>query len=203
MTTTGVTTIRALRSARVRILASIVLLLAASTLGSVIAIRQILLLRLDDRIQSDLTQETREFRRLVGGRDPTTGRPFGTNVKAIFDTFLRRNLPPEGEVLLTFIGRRPYQSGGNREFPLDELTPRYSEWTSLRRSEQGQLETSAGEARYIVVPIVLDGGVRGTFVVVNFTRGERREVDESVRVAAGVSIAVLLLASLAGWKSVV
>ena len=70
---TGVGTIRALRSARVRILASIVLLLAASTLGSVIAIRQILLLRLDDRIESELRQETREFRQLVGGRDPATG----------------------------------------------------------------------------------------------------------------------------------
>jgi len=196
---TGVGTIRALRSARVRILASIVLLLAASTVGSVIAIRQILLLRLDDRVESELTQETSEFRKLVSGRDPTTGRPFGTDVKAIFDTFQGRNIPPEGEVLLTFIGRRPYQSTGAREHPVDELTPRYAEWSSLRRSEQGTTETSAGEVRYIVVPIVLGDRLRGTFVVLNFTRGERREVDESVRVAAGVSIAVLLLASLAGW----
>ena len=197
--TTGVGTIRALRSARVRILASIVLLLAASTLGSVIAIRQILLVRLDDRIESGLTQETSEFRRLVGGSDPATGRPFGTDVKAIFDTYLRRNVPGEGEVLLTFLGRRPYQSSGGRDFPVGELTSRYSEWTSLRRSDQGTTETSAGDVRYIVVPIVLGRRARGAFVVLNFTRGERGEVDDSTQVAAGVSIAVLLLASLAGW----
>jgi len=183
----------------VRILASIVLLLAASTLGSVIAVRQVLLLRLDDRIESSLVQETSEFRKLVGGRNPTTGQPFGTDVKAVFDTFLGRNTPGEGEVLLTFIGRRPYQSGGSRDYPVDEVTDLYSEWTGLRRSEQGSAETSGGEVRYIVVPITLDRRVRGTFVVLNFTRGERGEVDDSVRVAAGVSIAVLLLASLAGW----
>jgi len=183
----------------VRILASIVLLLAASTLGSVIAIREILLLRLDDRIDSALVQETSEFRRLVGGSDPTTGQPFGADVKAIFDTYLSRNVPGEGEVLLTFVGRRPYQSSGDRDFPVDELTSRYAEWTSLRRSDQGTAETSAGEVRYIVVPIVLGQRLRGAFVVLNFTRGERGEVDESVQVAAGVSIAVLLLASLAGW----
>jgi len=139
-------TIRALRSARVRILASIVLLVAASTLGSVIAIRQILLIRLDDRIESGLVQETSEFRELVGGRDPTTGRPFGTDVQAIFDTYLRRNVPGEGEVLLTFIGRRPYKYTPRRDYPVQELTSRYSAWTSLRRSEQGTTETSPWRA---------------------------------------------------------
>ena len=56
------------RSARARILASYLILLAFSTLASVAAIRQILLVRLDDRIDEALVQEGAEFRRLPPAR---------------------------------------------------------------------------------------------------------------------------------------
>ena len=195
----AVMTISALRSARVRILASIVGLLLVSTVASVLIVREILLVRLDDRIQAGLVQESREFRSLVGGRDPATGRRFGTDLEAIYSTFLRRNLPPRGEVLLTFVGDRPYRSTGGRSFPLDELASSYEDWTGTKRSVQGERETSAGNARFLAVPVVLGSRRRGTFVVLNFTRAERAEVGGSVRIIALVNLSVLLLASLAGW----
>ena len=40
---------------------------------------------------------------LAAGNDPATGRPFGNDVAAIFDTFLRRNVPEEGDAFFTFV----------------------------------------------------------------------------------------------------
>src|SRR5688500_2501065 len=79
--------------ARTRILAGLALLLAASTVASLLLLRDILLSRLDEEIDTTLTQEIAEFRRLAGGNDPRTGRPFGTVLRAVFDVFFQRNVP--------------------------------------------------------------------------------------------------------------
>jgi signal transduction histidine kinase len=183
----------------VRILASMVILLAASTVASVVLIRQIQLVRLSDEVEEGLTQEASEFRRLVNGRDPQTGRPFGTDVQAIFDTYLRRNVPGDEEVLVTFIEDRPYKTSGQRDFPIEELRSQYARWTSRSESEQGETDTSAGGVRHLALPIRLGGETRGTFVVLEFTRHERTEVTEGIQVVLIVSLSVLLLASLAAW----
>jgi two-component system, OmpR family, sensor kinase len=176
-----------------------ILLLTASTVTSVVLITEIQLVRLNDEVEEGLTQEASEFRQLVGGRDPRTGEPFGGDVEAIFDTYLQRNVPGDEEVLLTFAGDRAYKSSGERDYPIDELRPLYDRWTSLTESEQGEADTSAGGIRYLAVPIVRDGRQRGTFVVLEFTRDERDEVMAGIRVVLLVSLAVLLIASLAAW----
>ncbi len=47
-------------------------------------------------------------------------------------------------MLLTFSGRMPYKSSGEREYPIEELEPLHRRWTSLTESEQGEADTSAG-----------------------------------------------------------
>ncbi len=66
---------------RTRILASYVILLAIAAFASVLAVRQVLLVRLDDRVEENLQQEVEEFRALAGGIDPRTGEPFGDDVQ--------------------------------------------------------------------------------------------------------------------------
>ncbi len=176
-----------------------IVLLAASTITAVVLISEIQLVRLNDEVEEGLTQEASEFRRLVDGRNPSTGQPFGGDVAAIFDTYLRRNVPGDEEVLLTFVSNRAYKSSGERDYPIDELRPLHRRWTSLTESEQGEADTSAGGVRYLAVPIVLDGRTRGAFVVLEFTRDERDEVMAGIRVVLLVSLAVLLLASFAAW----
>lgn len=62
--------------------------------------RQVLLVRLDERIDAELRQEIEELTRLADGDDPATGEPFQDDVYAIFDTFLRRNVPSRNETFL-------------------------------------------------------------------------------------------------------
>ncbi len=189
------------RSARARILASYLILLAFSTLASVAAIRQILLVRLDARVDEALVQEAEEFRRLAGGSDPLTGEPFGTNVRRIFDVYLARNVPSEGEALITLIDGRPYRTArAERASYALETDPRLlARWRGLDRSVSGAVDTPAGPARYIAVPVRASRGTVGAFVVAEFLEGEREEVAEAVQIAGGAGIGVLVLASVLAY----
>ena len=84
-------------SARTRIVLTIALLLTFSAAVSTLALRQILLARVDDRIEAGLAQEVSEFRRLAAQTELT-------DVQRLFDQFLSRDIPDEGEASFTFVG---------------------------------------------------------------------------------------------------
>jgi two-component system OmpR family sensor kinase len=178
-----------------------VALMAFSTVASVVFVREILLLRLDQEINNQFAQEVREFRTLLEGNDPRTGEPFGSDLKAIFDVYFSRNIPDEGETLLSFAGGRLYKwkRAHDAGYPLDELPAATDRWASLRKPNRGELTTPDGVVRYLAVPVKAKNRVRGTFVVANFPAFEQQEVDDAVRVAAGVTVSVLFIASLLAW----
>lgn len=190
--------IRPLGSTRSRILGSYVVLLLFATVGSLVAIRGLLLARVDDRVQETLLQETDEFQRLVGGSNPRTGEPFGSDLKAIFDTFLSRNVPAEGEQILTFLDGEPYESVSTRgtNYLLDSDPGLAGRWTKLTEPAYGEIDTPAGTAQYTVLPVRLEGDVEGQFAVANLVEGEREEVEEAVQIVGGVAVAVLAVGSL-------
>jgi signal transduction histidine kinase len=185
---------RLLAGARTRVLLAFVVLLALSTVASTLALRQILLARAGERVEDALVQEVDEFRRLVRlGEDPRTGEPFGTDIEALFEVFLARNVPHEGEVNLTFVGDRLLKA--------TDATPR-PELIALGSADaarRGEVQTPEGEYRYLAVSVEIDGRRRGAFVVAIDLEQERQEVGEAVQVAAGVSLAVLLIASALAW----
>jgi hypothetical protein len=77
---------------RIRLVWWFVEVLALATIGSVVVVRQVLVQRLDARIEAELVQVD-EVRRLAEGNDPETGQPSGTSVDRIFEVFLERNIP--------------------------------------------------------------------------------------------------------------
>jgi two-component system OmpR family sensor kinase len=188
-----------LRGARTRILAAFVILMAFSTLLSVLAIRQLLIVRTADRVDAALIQEVNEFRTLVRGINPGDGKPFAGRLHLIFDTYFNRNVPAAGETLIAYLDGRRYDdksSGQGGTFPIDEYD---AQWANLPRPERGTIETSMGSIRYMAVPINGARGLRGVFVVAASLSSERREVDEAVRLAALVLLSVLLIASTLAW----
>jgi two-component system OmpR family sensor kinase len=183
--------------ARTRVLLAFVVLLALSTVASTFALRQILLARAGERVEQALVQEVDEFRQLVRhGVNPRTGEPFGGDIKALFDVFLQRNTPGEGEAIFTFLDGRPYTS---TEEPSRPLRDRVLEVGAATRDDRGEVETPEGTVRYLAVPVEVGQRRRGEFVVAVNLGQERAEVREAVQVAAGVSLAVLLIASALAW----
>lgn len=193
-----------LRGTRTRVLLGFVVLLALSTVSSLVLVRQILVVRLHDEISNELAQETQEFRRLASGNDPRTGQPFGTDVRAIFDVYFDRNVPSEGEALVALLNGHTYKSsyGSDAGYRLNRRPGLIDRLSELERPERGMLHYPGGEARYLAIPLTISGETnppRGTFVVANFPAFERQEVDDAVRVATFVSAAVFVVGSIVAW----
>jgi two-component system OmpR family sensor kinase len=191
---------RIFASARARILASYLVLLLFSTVVSIVALREVLLARAGERVDDALVQETEEFRTLARlGRDPRTGKPFGSDVRAIFRVFLDRNVPGEGEAFYTYVDGELHDyrfAPGLRELRIPEIDA-LALSTSVQRGE-AELD-DGGRFRYLVAPVETGGRSRGVFAVAIDLSSELDEVNDALRIAAGVSIGVLILASLLAW----
>jgi two-component system, OmpR family, sensor kinase len=186
---------------RARILFWYVLLLAAATVASVLVVRQVLLARLDERIDSDLAQETQELRRLSAGNDPETGQPFGNDVGRILEVFLERNVPSRNEAHLTFLDGQPYlRSRAVAPYQLDQDADLTAELGTVPDTRWGTEETPAGPVRYVAVPLRVGEETRGVFVAATFRDLEAREVTPAVEAAAGVGLVVLLLGTILAWR---
>ena len=189
---------RLVAGARTRVLLAFVVLLALSTVASTVALRQILLARAGERVERALLQEIDEFRALVrDGQNPLTGRPFGDDLASLFDVFRTRNVPSEGEAVFSFLDGRLYR--GTEELLPGPVRDRVLALAAVRRTERGQVDTGNGEVRYIAVPVEIRNRPRGAFVVTVDLGQERAEVAEAAQIAAGVSLAVLLIASVLAW----
>jgi signal transduction histidine kinase len=195
----------ATRSARARILASYIILLALSAVVLTVALRQILIIRVDARTQAALQQEVLEFDRLLAdGRDPETGQPFGS-LRSVFDVYFARNVPSHEEALLAFWDGALYRSNLSR-FPVTELPPAVlSDWEAFSSrlpatdaGISGRFQTERGEARFQASRLWF-GGNPGAFVVAILPAGELAGVAELQTYGIFASLAVLLVASLLAW----
>jgi len=190
-------------SLRARILAWFIGVLALTTISLVVVTYEVLLFRLDQRIDSDLDQERRELERLATqGVDPDTGRRFVT-AKRVFEVYFQRSVPSRNEVLITFLDGEPHLfSPQNAPYRLD-TNPEYVRlWAAapLGESERGGLSTPAGRVEYLAVPVSAAVGPSGVFVTAIFRDRAKSEADSAVLAAGGVGIAVLLLGSLLAWR---
>jgi two-component system OmpR family sensor kinase len=191
---------------RLRIVWSFILILALATAGSIILVREVLLQRLDARIDSELVQEVDEVRRLAEGNDPETGEPFGERVDRIFEVFVERNIPARHEMLVTFVaGRLHLHSPIVEPSPLDEVRVPYAlhedpqlqaMWANLSEPDRGRAETSAGTVEYLAVPILVGGDPRGVFVVASFRDLQRADTDAAAVAATTVGLVMLVIGSV-------
>jgi two-component system OmpR family sensor kinase len=189
-------------SLRMRVLAFFVGLLALATLSSVLVTRQVLLSRLDQRIDAELVQESRELRQLASrGIDPETRERFGSDVRRIFEVYLERNVPSPNEALITFVDGRPFlRSAQVVPYRLDRDQALVARWGSAARPHRGRVQTPAGPVEFVAVPLRSGGSTQGVFVAAVFRDLEQQEADAAVRAATVVGLAVLLLGSLLAWR---
>jgi signal transduction histidine kinase len=176
-------------------------LLAVAVVASVLVARQVVLDRLDERIDAELAQEVSELERLAPGRDPETGRPFGGDVRRIFEVFLMRNIPSRHEAILTLVDGRLFRFAPPRpDYRLDLDVRLIERWGRLQRTEGGEISTRAGRVKYLAVPVIRNGSENGVFVVASFRDREEDELDAAIAALAGVGFAILLIGSVLAWR---
>jgi two-component system, OmpR family, sensor kinase len=204
---------------RIRILAWYVVLLSLATAVTIGVERNALLNRLDQRVQAELEQELDEFYRLIGGEapdgsclgirlpdgtcevglNPETGEPFGSDMAAAFDVFLRRSIPGEHETMVTFLdGRLHADSIERRPVELRELPAFTEAAATVTERKQADLDTEVGLIRYLAAPV---GPPEATavFVVAQFLEPQLAEVRASLRIAAVANLIVLGMASVLAY----
>lgn len=185
-------------SVRTRMVWWFVLLLAAATLGSVLVVRQVLIQRLDARVDAELSQEVAEIRLLADGIDPATGQPFGPRVARIFEVFLDRNVPARSEVMLTFVGGGLEQERMAAQVPFraSEDPVLVERWASVTATDRGRVQTTAGTLEYLAVPFLSGGEPVGVFVVGIFRDLEAADTDAATIAAGVVGLVAVLFGSL-------
>jgi signal transduction histidine kinase len=192
-------------SARLRILGWQLLLVALALAGSVLAAREVLLARADERVDQGLAKEVSELRRFVEKNvDPSTRRSQFTDVRALLEAHLERAIPDRNQTMLALVDGKPVFRGAETPpYRLDTDPAAVAAFVSSAasgRPSYGWVGTPAGEVRYVAVPVSTQGRPeRGIFVSAVFVDRERAEVDAVVRVLSVVGFGALAVAGAAGW----
>jgi two-component system, OmpR family, sensor kinase len=187
-----------LGSMRVRILAAVLILMAASSVASDIVLRESLTDRLIDEITSELRAEVEEFELLADGLDPRTGQPFGDDVKAIFEIYFAREVADEGETLLSFVDGRLFRTeSADEAVPVEQIQEAVDYWLSLTERTEGSLLTAAGPAQYVALPFEVSGR-SGLFVAANFPGEQQARIDDAMFRQAVTQLVMIVIASLVG-----
>ncbi|WP_101832881.1 sensor histidine kinase [Frankia canadensis] len=192
-------------SARLRILGWQLLLVALALGGSVLAARQVLMARVDERVDQGLAKEVSELRRFVDKSvDPATRRSQFPDVRALLKAHLERAIPDRNQTMLALVDGVPaYRSAETPPYRLDTdraATAAFVSSVAGGQPHYGRVGTSAGDVRYVAVPVSVRGhSERGVFVSAVFVDRERAEVDEVARVLGIVGFGALAVAGAAGW----
>jgi signal transduction histidine kinase len=188
-------------SLRTRILAYVVGLLAIATVLFVAVTYTVLDIRLSNRIDAELDQEAAELGRLADGRDPRTGRPFGADVRRIFDVYFERNVPSRNEALIAIVGNAPYlRSRAVVPYRIHRDRELVARWAALTGRERAHADTPAGRLDYLAVPVTVRGRTEGVFVAAIFRDRLQADYNATVLAAGATGLGVLLIGSLLAWR---
>ncbi len=199
-----------------RVVVGYVVLVVMTLTVAVLVTRQVLFTRLDRTIDAALAQEIEELRLLAAGTDPVTGEPFGTDVEAIFDTFLRRSVPAADEAYYSFVDGRPFLTSFQAPRALLDDTDLVRAWSGVSAPTRLDVDTEIGPIRSLAVPLLapdLDPATptgttdqtvtpapAGVFVVVFFPDVERADIAVAIRVITLTGAVVVVLSAFTAWS---
>lgn len=189
-TTVGTTTSP---SVRVRITATVAVLVLAGLVLAGVVVYTIESQRLNQQIASEVDQEFAELREFQRGQS-------FASVEEMLRLFLRRNVPDENELLATWwndgIGAL---SAGDQPFSRDELAAVVR--PLLADNGTTTVETPDGEQQ-VAVQTIQQGDDVGALVVVTNLDRERAGLSDTMRTYAIVaSLVLLVVTAVAAWVS--
>lgn len=191
---------RVVGSARVRILAWMLLLVAITLAVTSTAMAIVLTKQSEERVNERLFEEVAEFRRYVETyRDPPG--PPTTNVRGLFESALSTILPDEHQVFIVLVDGRPLVPARTTSTAaLTDDPALLARLAATDRPAYGEAMTTGGRIRYAAVPVLAQPpGGRGIFVVAAFVEGERAEILEAIRADLLIGIGAILVATAIGW----
>jgi signal transduction histidine kinase len=185
-------------SVRTRVLLGCILLMSFSGLASTILIRQLLYVRLEERIEKDLQRVSGEFAKHTDDKDLDLGQSSAKYPENLFENFIKHEFIKDKYYLLIVNGRI-YQTSERRltnGFRLDAA--RLDRLSKLTTTESEEIEIGPNSIIYCnAMALNLRTGQKGVFVVLYDATGECKEITEAMAIIMGVTLAVLVIASIA------
>jgi two-component system OmpR family sensor kinase len=177
---------------RGRVLGWYVLLLAIALATASVLTFEAATLYQEDVAEEKLREEVFDFEAAIAARTPAQ------STSEAVQTYLAHWPPEDREALVVRLaGRRPEAAGPvGAESGIVEALTRASERRYL------SLETRAGDARVVVVPLVVDGRRIGAAAAVHLTEEDRSVLFRALAILLAIAVVALLVASLIAWVSV-
>ncbi|MBW4511329.1 MAG: HAMP domain-containing protein [Scytonematopsis contorta HA4267-MV1] len=191
------------------------------------AFRHVLYVRVNNRVNREITEKMQVFEELIGGISAVPDEIEGTatheaanqlrkadkrliaipktqeELEEFFDAFLGNQLPEDDTFLIALTEERFYKSSPRarpKELSRDsQLIIKWAKLTESKRGEEILPGSSIESIVYFAKPVKINGQVMGVFVIANPTSGERGEVLEAVAVIIQVGSGVLFLALILAW----
>jgi two-component system, OmpR family, sensor kinase len=191
------------RSVRWRLTALLVLVLVIAVAAAVVATRQVLLARLDDRVDRSLTLEVEELRNLASGVDPATGEAFA-DVRSLLRLALQRDATDRFETQLAVVDGQVAARSSRPPLLRLDTDPDLLRRLLARPGELSDVDSPVGRLRVAAVPVRVGAAdEQGVFVAVAFRDAEAAEVGDVIELLTIVGLAAAagggaLVALLAG-----
>ena len=189
---------------RTRLALSVALLTGLALAGAGLVVYALESARIERGVSNQVGQELAEFRTLRDeGVDPSARPVQGfTDITALIDTFLRRNVPDDDELLVGWWDGGPKVVSDTVHQPLIRL-PEFRRVVQARLERGGtdRIDTEWGEVVLTVQP-VQDDRRSGAFVIANFLADEHEELDQVMQTYAIVSALSLgLITAVGAWQA--
>lgn len=176
-------------SVRTRLTVVITLLTMAAMTGAGTLVYVLESRQIEARTTDEVNQELAEFRRLQGGVDPVTGEPF-TDARSLLELYLRRNVPPSGEMLVTYVDGNLFEwtRHQNATRLLADVSYQNTVRPMMRSGGSGRLNVpGVGEVWVSVIP-VSNAASRGGLAVISFVQQQRDELYGTMRTYVVVAL---------------
>jgi signal transduction histidine kinase len=187
-------------SVRARVLLGCVLLMSFSALASILFIRQLLYVNIEERIEKGLQRKSGEFVNHTNEAHLKITQSSPQYPSALFESFVRRDVVKDQYYVMLINGQN-YQTSERK------LTYnfRFNEAQLHRLSKLSQAESSEiklctySTIYYNATPVTLLTGQKGVFIVLFDATEDYEEISQAMIIIIAVTLGVLSISLIAAW----
>jgi signal transduction histidine kinase len=187
-------------SVRTRVLLGCVLLMTFSALASILFIRQLLYVHIEERIGKELQRASGEFAKHANEAHLKVNQSSPQYPVDLFKSFVNREVIKDKYYLLLTNGE-DYQTN-ERQLTYDfRFAPaQINRLSNLAKTEVGRIELCTYSSIYYnASPVTLKTGQKGVFVVLFDSTREYEEISQAMFIIIEVTLSVLLISLIAAW----
>lgn len=196
---TNTTRPRIVVSARVKILAWVLITVLFAAVITVLATHRVLISGVAASSSAKLSHEAAQFHAFVASGDPATGEGF-TSLETLFEAHLAQQLPETDETFFTLIDGEVFDRSSDEPPIRIDRDPRVLEQAAAATAPVSfREETAVGPTDIAVIPVEEAKGQKGALVMAQFLGPAQAEVHDTIGTLSTIAAIALGFAAALGW----